>query len=214
MSPEDDVTWPRCPVHTNSSGHGARHWCDVVRTFLVKGRDADDIDPGGRYCVPIVPSLDLFAEVSIGSELIAISADLALVKGSDPFAMNEDLIPLGRWATGEGRLVIASVVSDWAEGHASDKCTATSHGFHQEMILQERAKVNDPTFWKANKWCLAYYGNCYPCHTAKPKTADDGPVSFNASSFGVDPNDFGGSSGSTVGNRQQRTRDALRSRFQ
>lgn len=218
MKPEDDVTWPRCPAHTNSSGHAARHWCDHVRTILVEGRDAPDIEPGARYCVPIVPSLDMFAEVSIGSDLIAgISADLALVKGSDPFAMNEDLIPLGRWATGEGRLVIASVVSDWAEGHAPDKCTASRHGFPEEMTLQGRPK-DDNTFWKANKWCLAYYGHCYPCQVATqmPGGVTASPViNFDASSFGVNPNEFGGGGRPRAAvSREQRTRDALRNRFQ
>jgi hypothetical protein len=171
-----------------------------------------------RYCVPAVPAYDLYAEVSIGDAVIPdLAYELAIVinsEATDPFGLKEEMIPLGLWSPGEGRLIIASAVNDWAEGVADPKCISTKHGFEQEMQLQKMAKAPDATWVKADRWCMAYYKCCYPCYQTKQNTASGstGIVDFTAGSFGVNPGDFGGG-GRAPSAAQARARDALRQRY-
>lgn len=216
MTPQDDAVWPPCAVHKDPQ---MRHWCEWTRQYLLGGFDAKDIEPGQRYCVPVVPIFDLYAEVSIGTEVYSgVAAQLSLVFGSDPFSLNEDLISLGMWAQGEGRLVIAATINDWAEGKRSARCESSSHGFEQEMQIQRMQTAENPVFPVANNWCLAYHLCCYPCYLViEEKVSSTGPDSFTASTFGVNPKEFQASASSIGGSsseaRQQATQDALRARF-
>lgn len=208
MRPEDDERWPNC------SFHSTKHWCDVTRQFMIDGNDHYLIEPGIRYCVPIVPTMDLYAEVSIDSEaVIPDSYGFGLVMFADPFSMEEEIQSLGLWTRGEGRLSMAASVNDWVEGYADDKCNAQSHSFEQEMHYQ---KMNGSLEIKANRWCLAYFKRCYPCiKELENKSTATQVVNFDATSFGVNPSEFrsGGSQTFNTNARQNRARDALRNRF-
>lgn len=221
--PVDDVTWPRCPLPQPDQGPadvgecprgGQRDWCEHTRDFLIKGLDSVEIEFGQRYCVPIVPIHDFYAEVSIDSEVIGgVCAKLALVFGTDPFSLNEDLIHLGMWTQGEGRLVIASIIGDWITANSFNECKASSHSFQQEMALQsqQNAVLKNGEWAKANRWCLAYYKMCLPCYdTNKAKASSF--VDFDASSFGLDDtvHDRGFNNNSA---RAQDTMSRLKERF-
>lgn len=221
MIPAEDNTWPVCPSHQ------MRHWCDVTRDYFISGSDSDNMCDGLRYCVPAVPLYNLYAEVSIGDEVLpGIAWELALVVQKPDMTLfgmenEEDFISLGLWTPGEGRLIIASAIDDWAEGYADPKCVNTKHGFPEEMQHQVMEKADtDGLYAKANRWCLAYYKKCYQCYV-KPAPVnapqiprpDSGPDSWNASSFGVNPDDFKGGGRRPSSGRQDRARDALRQRY-
>lgn len=186
MTPDDDVMWPFCRIHNDPA---TQHWCSWTRDSFVNGDDVESIEQGMNYCVPIVPVRYLYAEVVIDSKLISgVCAKLFLVTES-PFNLSvssdDDMIPLGLWTKGDGRLTIASVINDWVQGVVPEKCTATSHSFAQEMSIQ---KLTEPTDIKANNWCLAYYNMCLPCYEDIKKNTVPTP-DFTANSFGLDPND-------------------------
>lgn len=211
MRPEDDMNWVVCIPHS------VRHWCDWTANHLRVGLDANSgFDEFMRYCVPVVPDLGLYAEVSVGEEIIpGMAHELALVITMDSFSKEEELIPLGLLTNGEGRLVMSSAVQDWANGYADPKCITVSHGFAEEMILQNVIQ-KDPMQSKANTWCMAAHKCCYACWKAAEGKAHGGSdVSMNPVSYGVDPDEFlrSGSTSPTFNSRQQRTRDALNARF-
>jgi hypothetical protein len=220
--PSDDTTWPDCSVHPDDNSPGAQvahHWCDWTREYLVKGLDAEEIRfDMGSLAVPMVPKHDLYAEVTIGEEVIpGLSYMLKLVvpKDSQPFAMpdDDDMIDLGLYTRGEGRLVMATAINDWASSYDGE-CKATTHGFPEEMLVQGAQNANDVQMLKAIKWCIAYYKKCYFCNIKSQQNTGVAPVpDFSASSFGVNPDDFRGGNRPPANARQNRARDALRSRY-
>lgn len=212
MMPQDDAKWLPCTTH------GEKHWCENTRQSFLDGTDADNIEPGLRYCIPIIPDLDFYAEVAIDPELIGGQcAMLHLVTFTDLFSSAEEFDTLGMWTVGEGRLIIASTINSWTAANTKEKCVAASHGFKQEMEYQEIEKGSDEKHKKANAWCLAYYACCYPCYWQRNQSVTSQTSgSFTATSFGLDPGSFGGNASSNSFNtnaRQARARDALQQRF-
>lgn len=206
LEPSDDPTWPRCSNHQNN-----QHWCDVIRDHMLVGADADQLDFGLRFCVPIVPMMDFYAEVSIGTPVTPICGQLNLVLGTDPFTVNEEFVHLGLWTQGEGRLVIASAIANWTE-LAPKECKSTTHGFDEEREVQQAA--GDGLWAKANAWCIAYHGSCYPCFVRLQqagKRAAGGMSEFNATSFGLDPDQFRQKATSSA--RRGKTAELLRQRY-
>jgi hypothetical protein len=181
---------------------------------LTRGLDAPGIEPGSRYCVPIVPTADLYAEVSIAVDAIAgVAYNFALVI-TDAFSMEEELISLGLWTAGEGRLVMASSINDWM-GVLPDvvTCNAGTHGFKEEMELQ---KDPSPVAVKATRWCLAYHKCCFPCYKVRQNTVlGTGRTiqDFTASSFGIQAGDFNITGAAPSNGRQAFARDALRAKY-
>lgn len=220
--PQDDATWPDCTLHPDDNSPGsqaAHHWCDWTREYLIKGLDADEIRFDlGSIAVPIVPQHDLYAELTIGEEVIpGLSYMLKLVVPNEsmPFSQPDDdeLVDLGLYTRGEGRLIMATAANDWASGYGG-VCKANSHGFPEEMLVQGAQNANDTPMLKAIKWCIAYYKRCYFCNIKAQSSTGLAPVpDFNASSFGVNPDDFRGGSRPPANARQNRARDALRSRY-
>lgn len=211
MRPEDDNSWPLCVAHS------VRHWCPSTAQFLREGKDAPDLRHEMRCCVPVVPDFNLYAEVSIGIEVIPDrSYEFALVVVKDDFSMEEELVPLGLWMRGEGRLVMASVVNDWADGYADPTCNSTSHGFTEEVSLQTHIQQGDPMFIKANRWSMAYYKKCFPCQQTVIKSGLTTSLDkMTADVFGLNQNDFRGQGGNSApsNSRQNRAREALQARF-
>lgn len=212
MMPEDDPSWPVCQDHAHNDSYPTdQHWCDWTRDYIVIGKDAEDILSGSRICVPVVPQLGFYVEVSIDSEMIAgMTAQLSIVGHEVPFSPNEELFPLGMWMKGEGRLIIGSAITDWMNGQAYSECKATSHGFKQEMQVKEFK--SSAAHLKANKWCLAYYGRCWPCRNETLTPDGNSPVSFTASSFGLNASEFN-TAVSGTSSRQQQVSQQLRQRF-
>jgi len=204
VNPPDDAKWPICAMH------GDRHWCDNIREHILAHKDGVDIEPGLRYCVPVAPAFELYAEVSISDQMIAdLAAPMSLVLpevNGDPFGMNENLVELGMWSRGEGRMVMNAAVLDWMENRPH-QCEASSHNFSEEMKLQQFIGPggHSPNTI-ANNWCLAYYKMCYICYTI-PK---DAPPEWTAANFGL--TGFSGQQQPATG-RQNRTRQALQQRF-
>jgi hypothetical protein len=220
VTPEDDPTWPRCIEHSE------KHWCNSLRGFLIESGDCGGVEPGLRYCVPVAPELDIYAEVSIDSESMANGtvAMMWLVQPngtpSDPFGLtqNETLHSLGMWTRGEGRLVMASAVKDWVAANTVPKCDQTSHGFEQEITLQKLMRDADNKFIRANEWCLAFYEMCYVCFGATGGAASPtvfGPDNFTADQFGLGSDNFTPAREQSTRSQgqQNRTRDLLQQRF-
>lgn len=220
VNPADDAAWPHCRAHPDDG----RHWCDDTRVRMVGGEDAGLIDPGGRYCVPIVPANGLYAEVSIGPEAAAPGMyPLAVVKPgddpNDPFTNTEVMYDLGLWMEGDGRLVIANTITDWMEGEYEDKpCQSRTHGFEEQMWTERIDKRQDVVELKTSRWCMVYYGMCWPCYM-RPQGVASGrnggtTTSFDASSFGLTEDNFntnGRATGDTEA--QRRAREVLASRL-
>jgi len=210
MMPEDDFSWPDCPEHGDK-----KHWCQKVREILVAGEDA--IEPKLITCVPIVPELDIYAPVSIGDAVIPMTTyNLSLVPAEDPFAMpdpdgdSDEGPSLGLWTVGEGRLVITTILIDWASGSPHTRCISSSHGFAEEMKVQKSDKRGKD----ADRWSLAYYGTCWPCQQKRlPPLAGSGAsqINFTATSFGLEG--IGNQVRTAASGRQARAMDALRNRY-
>lgn len=222
MTPMDDPTWPKCGIHpeTGVTGDpGVKHWCDWTRQVLVDNGDAESLKFEGSVAVPIVPQHDLYAQVTLGDEIIpGLSYMLKLVvpKDDQPFVMpdDEELVDLGLYTRGEGRLVIATSINDWASAY-DGYCRATSHGFPEEMLVQGAQNTNDMTTLKAIRWCIAYYKRCFFCYIKSQQNTGAGPApDWNASNFGLDPN-MGSRGGSRppANARQNRARQALQNRY-
>jgi hypothetical protein len=146
--------------------------------------------------VPIVPVQKAYAEVSISSEVInGMFSEMFLVKEEGSvFSPNEKMILLGFHTKGEGRLSIASVIADWADGIVSDKCTAPTHGWSEEQkVLVVLSPQSDELAKKLYWWDLAYHGMCSFCWQRRISTS--GTIeAVSAQSQGLDPKDFPGSS--------------------
>jgi hypothetical protein len=194
VTPDDDGLWPACDDH-GGGGLGVKHWCEWTLGFMRENKDAAAIQPGLRYCVPVLPAYDIYAEVSIDARLIAnMSAELNLVK-TDPFDQtNEELIQMGLWTIGEGRFIIASTLLSWAE-NAPAQCSSVGHALEEEM--QVKALRSTEMGVKMNGWFLAYHKSCKPCYDKMVSKAErakaignTGGSTWSATSFGVDPKDF------------------------
>lgn len=166
MRPQEDPTWPECDICQPTP-----IWCEHIRDLLARARDAHDIEPGLRFCCPVFPVQDVFAEVSIKPDEIAPGmAEMALVR-EDIFTGEEEFFELGLWTRGEGRFSIAAVIQDWIIGHKPDKCQASAHGFNEEMML---AKMKGTIAEKVSNWYLAFYDTCGPCYTRMSNVASGG----------------------------------------
>lgn len=210
MTPVEDASWPPCP------DHGERHWCSYTAHYLAENKDADIIVPGLRYCVPMFPDYNLYAQVAIDPAEIAPGIAYLSLVISKPFAPDdEDLIEMGLWTQGEGRLVMYRTIESMIEfGHDDKVCNYLKHSFPQEMQLQEEIKRDENGVAKrANTFALYYHGRCIVCHRNEDTVAVDPEQSWTASSFGVNPEDFKGRGGAPQTGRQQRTREALNNRF-
>lgn len=183
ISPEEDPNWPICLDHFDK---GDKHWCELTRADMLVALDGESISPGTRVLVPIVPEYDIYAEVSLDVTLLAgIMCGLALVKETDAFSLDEELIPLGLHTLGEGRFVISSTIQAWMEGFEPLRCEYHNHSYKQEMEY-EQGKYS-AVFKKANRACLTMYGKCYPCwrHESQGGILQSG-VQLNAGYFGLD----------------------------
>ena len=198
MRPENDPSWPTCdePTHVPTAGTVIRHWCIPTRDVLMETKDAGQIVPGLRYCVPVVPTMDLYAEVSINSETYAggKAAMMALVRDTgqtpDPFGLTtaEEFISLGMWTKGEGRFVMSTAIWAWVDVNEPEKCTAPTHAFAEEMTLQATLKQTDTEAPRANRWTLAFYNQCIVCF-GKLGGAPSLPT-FDPADFGLGPDNF------------------------
>lgn len=197
--PEEDATWPTCKRHQDPV---VRHWCDWTAEFFRGNSDASTIVPGYWYCIPIVPLKKAYAKIRIADTLInGICAELLLIKDEGSvFAPDEREVPLGFWTQGEGRLTIASVIADWADGIVPEKCEAATHAYAQEMAVHEVLRSDGELGKKLYWWNLAYHGMCTFCWEHKQSA---GHVSVDASSQGLDPKDFSSGGGFNAGGAVQ-----------
>lgn len=211
MKPDDDVTWPVCDQHTDS------HWCSHVRDLLALDEDAKSIEAGSRYCIPIVPESDLYAEISIDPEQIGIAHRLALVKTSlhEQFGMdNEELVYLGMWTPGEGRRVICDIVADWTLANSEGAvCEYYSHSFKEEMYIQNVLSKEElsSVLSRSHHWTLAFYKKCFPCYQKALRPLGMASEGWTATSFGLDDASFAANIPHSM--RQHQTQEALRSRY-
>lgn len=215
MKPQDDPFWPECREHPLPDPWApVKHWCDFIAEYLREGNDAGNIETGLRYCVPIVTSMDIWAEVSIANDMGGDMGSIYLVV-DDPstLSMEEDLEYLGIWTRGEGRLSMALVLNDWITARNPGACRADSHGFAQEMKLQDlqKATTDLAAFNKSNAWYLVTNGRCIVCKDLPTSSAASAAVagSFTAASVGLG----GLATPRSTNSSQQRTRDLLKNRF-
>lgn len=159
MEPADDPLWPHCSKCNEGVNAG---WCEHVRQDMIENRDL--IKKGTRVCVPILPARAEWAEVSISPNLIAdICADAALVIPGALFSdEEEELVSLGLWSKGEGRLVLAEMISQWIKSLDTEVCTWGTHGLSEEMQLQSIFK-KDALARQANLWSIATRSRCLIC---------------------------------------------------
>lgn len=160
MIPEDDASWPRCIEHIK------QHWCDTTRTILLEGGDANSIQPGTRICVPITPTEDLYAEVSIDSKDTSGLYKMAIVKPVEQFSIamdDEELIDVGFWMPGDGRFTISATIQQHAESEQPERCTYTKHGLEAERELKRMEQDAVDPLMRANRWTLFCYNKCLPC---------------------------------------------------
>lgn len=162
MMPNEDPTWPICSPEP-CGDFRADMWCQHVRTYLHNRKDTSAIQPGNRYCVPVVPMHGQYAEVGIDvAEMAPGIAGLYLVKG-EPFSQEETIIDLGLWNEGEGRLSMAQVVDDWITSQDEKVCAQSTHSYAEELAVAKYTK-GSKTLKKANQWELIISGMCIPCH--------------------------------------------------
>lgn len=153
MMPREDVTWPRCKLHNE------RHWCDWTRSFLIEGGDASEIGLGERISAPINPFEDLYATVSIDAEeLFPGCAKLAVIV--EHALQDEELIDIGLWSKGEGRMAISSVLLEWCRGlpNGAD-CQNSLHNLTAEAGLKSGLQKE----LKSVLWTLATRKMCLAC---------------------------------------------------
>lgn len=180
MIPEDDPTWPDCSQHPDHA------WCNERMDYLRFNSDAASLTTGMRYCVPIVPTLGMFAEVGIENEIMPGAAPMYLVR-SVPYTQDEVLIQIGMWSKGEGRLSMADVLSDWLRGQNNwDKdlrCPNSSHGWNE---AQELSRQKDEPWKKGNAWCIVMYQMCIPCYVKYQAGAQQGNFGINTTAVPPD----------------------------
>lgn len=157
MIPDDDATW----LHCQNGCDPSLKWCSHVRQYYIEGLDGSDIELGMRYCVPIVPALDVWGEVAIDSEALAPGMAYMYLVKSVPFTQAEDLIQLGLWSRGEGRASIAGVIEDWIKSQDGSECKNSSHGFKEETRIKSLS--HGEAFNKANSWSILINSMCLPC---------------------------------------------------
>lgn len=197
MMPNEDPTWPICAPEP-CGDFRADMWCQHVRVYLHEKRDASAIQPGNRYCVPVVPMHGQYAEVGVDiAEMAPGIAGLYLVK-AEPFSQEESLIDLGLWNEGEGRLSIAQVVDDWILSQGEQTCKQSTHSYAQELAISQLQ--HSKSLKKANQWELIISGMCIPCHEKYEQNRQ-----ALSSGFGLD--------GLDQGNKPDPRRDALNRRF-
>jgi hypothetical protein len=189
VTPQDDPAWPIChdgsPLPDGCKEYHKTRWCEHVRWEML---NADDkMDFGMRHVVPVFPHLGFYAEVSVDTERIAdVMATLALVITTDPFSQDEEFESLGLWTKGEGRLIVAGAINNWTEAQEAEQCTYAGHSYNQEMKLnywrnvdpnvQQPSGMDYASFWKANKWCIAYHKMCYPCYELENASSVSDPT--------------------------------------
>jgi hypothetical protein len=225
MMPEDDPTWPECNEHP-----GNRHWCEQTAYLFKQNLDAQHIQPGLRYCVPIIPVKDAYAEVVIAIEVINnLFSNMFLIKNEGAvFSGAGQEIPIGFYTKGEGRLSMASVIADWADGIVPDKCSSPTHGYKEERSVVALLQSGDDLTKKLYWWDLAYHDMCSFCWMRRINAGMT--LMPSAETMGIDPNDFSGTTTQTgpVGitvtgpvtsqnmtntTKQQQTMEALRNRL-
>lgn len=223
MVPIDDPSWPVCPALPdlscpNWAGNG-NGWCGHVRQFLIGGSDGSDLTPGGDYCVPVVPTMGLFAKVNLGTTLIVPEpkmVQMSLVKPAEsPFLTDpEDFIALGLHTEGEGRFTIALAVKDWVRSKltSESRCEWHTHSIQQERAIQ--VGLNNEQYMEAHRWCLAYYDKCFECYQSGNNLPFSGTVTdqsglrtWSASSFGI------GDVTAPRSDAENAAKEALRNRF-
>lgn len=220
VNPADDPTWPIC--HDCPIPEGAdptkylKHWCASTRQFLLEGRDASHITWGLRYCIPIAPEEDWWAEVSIATEKLAgISGMLYLIKRNDAFSTEEEEVSLGLWTQGEGRASMSYALNSWIDSQDTEKCTWRGHGFEEEMKWQALQKSANSKGKKIDRWCLAYYGCCSICWAFGNAASQQAVADMNAATYGITTSTVGGSSSWNTGGttRQQAIANQLTQKY-
>lgn len=175
MRPEADPSWPQCAQACQEV------WCTHVRDYLIANKDAPAIQPGMRYCVPIVPTHMMFAEVAIGQPLMPGSALMFLIK-SVPYSQDEEEVQLGMWSAGEGRMSMADVINDWIRSELPENrdpdCPNSAHQFKDMQVITRHR--DDKVWMKANDWSILINNMCYPCWVRYQQS--------NSGDFGLDPN--------------------------
>jgi hypothetical protein len=149
-----------------ASGDADGTWCPHLLEYIKKGLDAEELDFGIQFDVPLIPKWDMFANVAITTESIAdICAPLVLLV-EDLFTNSVEEHDLGLWSKGEGMWSIRSVCFDWMRGRAgiellSDrgKCKSSAHNpFKHDRTI---ASLSSEQVMLHN-WVLACHGLCLP----------------------------------------------------
>lgn len=208
MTPEDDPYWPKCQ-------HGVKHWCDTVSQMMSTNGDSIHIEPGVPICVPVFPSLELYAHVTVDTDEVVpnFCHTLWLVLDSDldPFNIGNATIAtenIGLWTVGEGRIAMASTIMDWTEAFGMDHiCTGPRHGFREEMLIKQREEMQDQTWIRANQFAIRYLKHCIPCDNATKPEFGAPSSTFTGTDFGM-----GEVTNKTTSPRASSTMDLLRQR--
>ena len=168
---------------------GAYHWCQHIEQMIFRGEDAHLLHPTMTIEVPVFPTTDAYAQVTIGDPL----------KEGQPFALMwmeyaPDIgrlkrIPLGFWNDGEGAFSIRAVILDylrsqleeseeWKEGNIRTACpTKSQHSFEHQTKMQLLAQ-NDANWKFKCLWNIVLEGACTIC---VEETAGD------PTNFGINP---------------------------
>jgi hypothetical protein len=158
-----------CDMH---AGSGYLTWCDHIADHVSHGRDAAQIHPVDSVTIvqcPMLPSLQLFQEVELAA-LVARVQGVCVIE----FEHGGVAHSAGHLMPGEGRGVIRENLIQWMIAqHPVDwyNCKASSHSF-ADMSRLDGMKVNKPTAYLMECWCMFSTGMCTICYRKYLDIAD------------------------------------------
>lgn len=179
------------PDH-HPDGVAIKDWCDHIQMMIYRGEDAVLLHPTMTVEIPVFPTEDAYAQVTIGDPQVEGASFALMWMDYTPDVGRPKKIPLGFWNDGEGALSIRTVILDYlrANLHQGEdwttngskivsKCPSGSqHGMDKQRMMQIRAQA-DPNWRFKCLWNIVLEGCCTLCYEETAGLGDD--------NFGITP---------------------------